>query len=366
MNPWLLPQTRCVRGGPLVVPHEYAPVGTYLPYRRAGGEHPPGGPTPLLDDVAAQGWRTDLGDRGLGDLLLGLAIAQGLREAADIAGEAIETIYEGPRASLLARCLLPVMVRRAAGPHIVRTASAAPVTFTAVPERPPTWLDTLDGQQTMVHAALPMRYYLELEQALGIRLPADLAPAPGFWSPIEAATPFHVVFVATTSWPRRKDYGASGFAAIADALVRHCAADWSFTTISAANADTARWPAFDHSPNRLLPGLDAVDCLDVFAIAELVIGNDTGLTQLAALCTRPDGSGPEVVSLYGRHAHTKWTTGSPRHHAVATRFSQMMATADACPVRDTIDDARWGPSADITALPPKLIASFAGHCAGWW
>lgn len=24
-----------------------------------------------------------------------------------------------------------------------------------------------------------------------------------------------------------------------------------------------------------------------------------------------------------RHAHTKWTTGSPRHHAVATRFSQI-------------------------------------------
>jgi ADP-heptose:LPS heptosyltransferase len=109
-----------------------------------------------------------------------------------------------------------------------------------------------------------------------------------------------------------------------------------------------------------------VECVDVFATAALVIGNDTGLTHLAALTVGADGAGPQVVGLYGRHAHTKWTTGVERHHAVATRFSQMLAAADRCPVRDELDDALWASTADLSALPAAAIAEFAGHQAGWW
>jgi ADP-heptose:LPS heptosyltransferase len=103
----------------------------------------------------------------------------------------------------------------------------------------------------------------------------------------------------------------------------------------------------------------------VFASAQVVIGNDTGLTHLAALTERPDGTRPEVIGLYGRHAHTRWTTGGERHHAIATAFSQMLSAADRCPVRDDLDDTLWSQAASLAEIPPEAVATFAARLAGW-
>jgi ADP-heptose:LPS heptosyltransferase len=122
-----------------------------------------------------------------------------------------------------------------------------------------------------------------------------------------------------------------------------------------------RWP----TPVDVLGPVDAADVVDVVARAELVVGNDTGLTHLAALTDRPDGTGPQVLGLYSRHAHTKWSTGRARHHALATPFSAMLAQADRCPVRDELDDTVWGRAAEITAIAPDVVAYAAASLAGW-
>lgn len=171
----------------------------------------------------------------------------------------------------------------------------------------------------------------------------------------------HVVFVAATSWPDRKDYGANGFARIAHILAERRTAPWTFSLITGTGAQPSQLADID-----LLTGLDAPACLDVFASAEMVIGNDTGLTHLAALTESADETGPQVIGLYGRHAHTKWTTGNDRHHAIASPFSQMLAAADRCPVRDHLDDSLWSVAASLADTPAELIADFAGQLAGWW
>jgi hypothetical protein len=301
----------------------------------------------------------DLGARGLGDVLLALALVQALVDGTGYGGE---LQYRGPSSRLMRRCRLPLRTRAGVGGHTVdagRARRARRVRFHAVPERPPARLDLLDGDRVEVHAALPMRYYLDAEQFLGVRLPADRAPLPAFRAG-ERPRPFHVVFVSATSWPGRKDYGAAGFARVAHALARMRAAPWSFTLVTGTGAEPVAVDGIE-----VLAGPDAVDCLDVFASAQVVIGNDTGLTHLAALTERPDGTGPEVIGLYGRHAHTKWTTGNARHHAVATPFSQMLALADRCPVRDDLDDTVWADSAHLAGIPGELIATFAGELAGW-
>lgn len=259
------------------------------------------------------------------------------------------------------RCALPITTHYAPGQHVIRTGGTNPVPFLAVPEKPPTWLDLVETHDVEIHAALPMRYYLAAEQTLGVRLSASYAPTPTFRS-IEPVRPFHVVFVSATSWPDRKDYGLTGFAAVADALTSRRAHSWQFSLITGDHiADPAAALGME-----VLAGSDATDCIAVFASAELVIGNDTGLTHLAALTTRRDGSGPHVVGLYSRHAHTIWTTGSARHHAVATPFAQMLAAADRCPVRDNLDDSPWATSATLAELSADAIADFAGRQAGWW
>ncbi|MFJ5545160.1 hypothetical protein [Micromonospora chalcea] len=91
-----------------------------------------------------------------------------------------------------------------------------------------------------------------------------------------------------------------------------------------------------------------------------------GEAHLAALTIRADGTQPNVVGLYGRHGYAKWITGSAGHHAVATPFSHLMSVADACPVRDRYDDTLWSTASDLRAIPAKVIANFAGQCAGWW
>jgi hypothetical protein len=353
MNPWTVREPAAFRGGRILTAREHAPLGRVLPYRRAAGDSPPA--TGLAEKAARCGWEIDLGERGLGDVLLGLALARALAEATG--RDDLE--YAGPRPDLMRRCSLPLSVRRTPGRDLVCVSGPDPPRFPAVPEGPPAWLDIVDDEYVEVHAALPMRYYLGAEQDLGVRLPASHAPAPLFPSAQEMQS-FHLVFVAATSWPDRKDYCAAGFAAIAAALSEHHPGPWRFTLITGTSAPAPVLPA----PLEVLPGASAADCVDVFASAEIVIGNDTGLTHLAALTSRPDGSSPHVIGLFGRHGHTKWTTGAGHHHAIATPFSQMLAAADRCPVRDRLDDAVWSRSSRLSGIPPQLIAETAARVVG--
>jgi hypothetical protein len=92
-----------------------------------------------------------------------------------------------------------------------------------------------------------------------------------------------------------------------------------------------------------------------FARCDVVLGNDTGLTHLAALASRR----AEVIGLYGRHSHSKWRTGLARHHALATPFSESMHRWDMCPVRDGLDDAEGERYVPLSAISPVALADTA-------
>jgi len=342
---------RFVMGGRTVVPREQAPLGRLLSYRRSQGGSPT--PTGVAEQVDRHGWRADLGARGLGDTLLALGLVQALHDATGGA----ELRYTGPRPALMDRCMLPMTTHHSDGQHQI-VHSDGRTGFRAVPEEPPTWLDLLDDHDVEVHAALPARYYLAAEQHLGRRL-ADQIALPR-WRSAQQPRPGHIVLVTATSWPGRKDYGAEYYCRTSDALAARSAGGCTVTVITGHGAPSGLFPDADE-----LIGPDLVDCIDVFASAELVIGNDTGLTHLAALVERANGSGPHVIGLYGRHGHAKWTTGAPRHHAIATPFSQLLSLADRCPVRDGLDDALWARAADLTAIPPDQVADFAAAITGW-
>lgn len=354
---WQVQDVRCQLGGRMIVAAEHAPFGRVLPYRRSAGAEPGPGCAPL---VRSRGWIADLGQRGIGDLLLGLAAVTALRE---VTPDAL-VHYSGPHANLMRRCSIPMeTANQTWGPHIVRTATRAPVRFRIDPSEPPTWLDQVEPGQTEVHAALPMRHYLAVEQTLGARLARDSAPAPVFPSE-QRAEPWHVVFVTIPGWPRRLDFQLDDFAQVARALTWTRDVPWRFTVIAARNSSCTR--AFDGLPADVLCEPLPEECVDLFASADLVIGTDAGLTQLAALTTRADGSGPPVVGMYSRHSHTKWVTGSDRHHAVATRFAQMLALADRTAEPSELTDTTWGAAADLHNVAPEMVADFAAHCAGWW
>jgi hypothetical protein len=340
-----------LRGGRQIVPREAAPLGRTLAYRRAAGEAPPDEGRRLRYDS----WSADLGLRGLGDLLLGLGLVQAL---ADATSDEAALTYRGSRTALMERCTLPLKVEhRSGGNRVVHRNGGQ--RWTAVPEQPPVWLDQLDEELVEVHAPLGMRYYLAAEQRLGIRLPAERDPLPRFTS-TERQRPGHVVFVAATSRPDRKDYGLRGFIQVAGAIAENAPGPCTFTVVTGA----------DETPDgaaglEVAAGLEAADCVDVFATAELVVGNDTGLTHLAALTRDASGSSPEVIGLYGRHSAAKWTTGGPNHHGLATMFSQMLTAADRCPVRDGLDDGGWGETARLDRIGPHQIADFATELLSW-
>lgn len=342
---------RFVSGGRTVVPREQAPLGRLLPYRRSQGGSPT--PTGAAERVDRNGWRADLGVGGLGDTLLALGLVQALHDAT---GDA-ELRYIGPRPALMDRCTLPMTTHQSDSPHQI-VHSDGRTEFRAVPEEPPTWLDLVDDHDVEVHAALPARYYLSTELRLGRRL-ADQIALPR-WRSAERIRPGHVVLVTATSWPGRKDYGAEYYRRTTDTLTARRPGGCTVTVITGHDAPSGLFPDADE-----LIAPDVVDCIDVFASAELVIGNDTGLTHLAALVERADGSGPHVIGLYSRHGHAKWTTGTPRHHAIATPFSQLLSLADRCPVRDGLDDALWARAADLTAIPPNQVADVAAAITGW-
>ncbi|MFD8009896.1 glycosyltransferase family 9 protein [Streptomyces sp. NPDC058955] len=102
-----------------------------------------------------------------------------------------------------------------------------------------------------------------------------------------------------------------------------------------------------------LDGMPADHLADLFPHCHLIVGNDTGLTHLAAMARGRDGSSPPIIGLYARHSHSKWRTGLPHHHAVATDLSNRMHQGDLCPVRDAI-----APDTNIhmDAFPPAALA----------
>src|SRR5690606_11379767 len=123
---WDVRPVRLHRGGPLVVPRARAPIGLLLPYRRRAGQPPP----PVRRDRWQKGWLVNLGDRGLGDVLLGLAMVNALA-AAGGGNRFSELHYQGPRAALMRRSTLPLVTVDAPGRHVVRTPTACPPQFNA-------------------------------------------------------------------------------------------------------------------------------------------------------------------------------------------------------------------------------------------
>ncbi|MDZ7675940.1 MAG: hypothetical protein U5K30_12840 [Acidimicrobiales bacterium] len=367
MDPWCIDGVRCTRGGALTVPAARAPLGRLLRYRRAKGEGPTSVADPPLADAVRSGrWMATIGHPRLGDLLLGLATVQALHEAGALLGFAPGRLWcAGPRRALVERSTLPVQrvepedapLPGARDDSVICSGERPDTTRTFLQEHVPTFLDLGDDGSLHVHADLPMRLYLEVERRVGVRLPRDLRPCPLFLADGRPAGDRPTVALVTTSgWPGRRGYAERGFAKIMELL----AGRWGpcrFQLVVPPGGRAPMAPSGDSSVEVL--DIDATGCVDLFASCDLVVGNNTGLTHLAALTERREGGGPEVVGIYSRHPHLKWTTGRLRHHAVAGEFSQMVSAADACPAERMLHEPAWGPAGSIDAIAPETIADFA-------
>ncbi|MFG2674488.1 glycosyltransferase family 9 protein [Streptomyces sp. NPDC048445] len=307
----------------------------------------------------------------LGDTLLALSAVRALVDWLRVRSVRVTVQATGPYAGLIARTGLitqpPATTsggRRAAigdRAGVEERASGAAVNLVCDPDAPPCW--SSDGY---AHPDLPARHYLALERRLGIRLPAT---AP--FAPLLATGPNELVeelgsvgwlngltiaAITATSWPERKDYTAQRYIALAEQIAEAQQSQARLLLIGGARDGSIRIsaePSRRHVQVLRIDGVPANDLADLFPYCRLVVGNDTGLTHLAALARGSDGSGPPVVGLYARHSHSKWRTGLPHHHAVATGQSHRMHQGDLCPVRDAIAP---GTDAHMNAFPSASLA----------
>ncbi|MER6011553.1 glycosyltransferase family 9 protein [Streptomyces bluensis] len=307
----------------------------------------------------------------LGDTLLALSAVRALTEWLGLRSTSLTVRATGPYAGLIARSGLvtrtpatasdgrrAVIGDRAA---IQARASAASVSLVCDPAAPPCW--SSDG---LAHADLPARHYLALERRLGVRLPGTAPFAPllatgqsKLAEQLRSAgwlTGLTIAAITATSWPERKDYTAQRFIELAERIgaAQHSRARLLLIGgqrdggVHIATESSRRYIQVLH-----LDGVPVNQLADLFPHCRLVVGNDTGLTHLAAMARRSDGSGPPVVGLYARHSHSKWRTGLTHHHAVATALSDRMHQGDLCPVRDAI-----APETDlhVDAITPASLA----------
>ncbi|WP_028650000.1 glycosyltransferase family 9 protein [Nocardiopsis sp. CNT312] len=213
----------------------------------------------------------------------------------------------------------------------------------------------IDGPRA--HPFLPARYYLGIEERLGLRLPGT----PPFLPPLAHDSPspeeegLTIAAVTATSWPGRKDYGAERFTAAAQEIARGSRRRVRLLLVS-GHGPTAPAPP-DTAEARVQPvtGADLRTLTDLFARCDVILGNDTGLTHLAALVSAK----AQVIGLYGRHSHSKWRTGLSRHHALATPFSEHMHRQDLCPVRDRTHETDNERRAPLSAISPATLADTA-------
>lgn len=162
--------------------------------------------------------------------------------------------------------------------------------------------------------------------------------------------------ITATSWPERKDYTAQRYIALAEHIAEAQQTQARLLLIGGNPTDGLRITA--EAPRRhvqvlRLDGMPADHLTDLFPHYHLIVGNDTGLTHLAAMARGRNGSSPPVVGLYARHSHSKWRTGLPHHHAVATDLSDRMHQGDLCPVRDAI---ATDTDIHMDAFPPAALA----------
>jgi hypothetical protein len=212
-----------------------------------------------------------------------------------------------------------------------------------------------DGRHA--HPFLPARYYLEVERGVGVRLPGEppFLPPLSRDSGVPAGEGLTIAAVIATSRPDRKDYGAERFAAAARIIGERAGRRVRLLLVP-GREETARPPleAADGFEVGWVVDAEPGELTALFAQCDVVLGNDTGLTHLAALSS----ARAEVVGLHGRHSHSKWRTGLSRHHALATPFSEHMHRRDLCPVRDGLHE-RNAPRFPLSSIPPAIIAKTA-------
>lgn len=351
---------------------------TPLGYDRAG--IPVGTPLPVpasaeLVDRLSRCGEVEVAFNGkLGDALLALSAVRALTDWLGLRPSSAPVTVRavGPYAGLIARSGLVMQAPVAASngkravigdwTAIQAHAAEAAVSLVCDPAAPPCW--SSDGR---AYPDLPARYYLALERRLGVRLSGTAPFAPmlatgpsGLVEQLRSAGWFNgltIAAITATSWPERKDYTAQRFTELAERIAETQQSQARLLLIGGQRDGGVHIAT--ESPRRHvqvlhLDGMPADHLADLFPHCDLVVGNDTGLTHLAGMTRRSDGAGPPVVGLYARHSHSKWRTGLPHHHAVATRFSERMHQGDLCPVRDAI-----APETDVhlDAITPASLAN---------
>lgn len=307
----------------------------------------------------------------LGDTLLALSGVRSVLDWLRLRSVRVAVRAAGPYTGLIARTGLitqpqastPSGWRAVIGdrPGIEAHGSKAAVSLVLDPATPPCW-----ASDSRAHPDLPARHYLALERRLGIRLPA-VAP----FVPTLATGPDNLVeelrsvgwlggltiaAITATSWPERKDYTAQRFITLTEHVAEAHQTQARLLLIGGDTGDGLRITA--EAPRRhvqvlRLDGMPADHLVDLFPHCHLIVGNDTGLTHLAAMARGRDGGSSPVIGLYARHSHSKWRTGLPHHHAVATHLSDRMHQGDLCPVRDAIAPDT---EAHMDAFPPAALA----------
>ena len=206
-----------------------------------------------------------------------------------------------------------------------------------------------------VYADLPSRRYIDVERRVGLRLPKDrfFLPTLSGCLPARRSRPL-ICYIAASSWPTRKDYGARGFALVARRINARTGRRFDHALIQGLENRTKTHPPFVRLPRK---SHDIASLLGLFTQATLIIGNDTGLLHAAAMTKSETRLG--VIGIYGRHSYLRFTTGDCRQYAISTPFSQAMALLDLSPIRDGFDDARYPHAAPVRRIAPEFIAECA-------
>lgn len=358
----LVVPTGAVHTTPLGYDRDNVPIGAPLPLAPSGE---------LVHRLSGCGEIIVAFEGKLGDTLLSLSGVRAVLDWLRLRSVRVTVRTVGPYAGLIARTglITQPQVTTPSGRRAVigdRTGieahgSEAAVSLVLDPAAPPCW-----SSDDRAHPDLPARHHLALERRLGIRLPG----APPF-APTLVTGPnvlveelrsvgwlggLAIAAITATSWPERKDYTAQRYIALAEHIAEVHQTQARLLLIGGNPADGPRITA--EAPRRhvqtlRIDGVPAASLVDLFPHCHLVVGNDTGLTHLAAMARGEDGSSPPVVGLYARHSHSKWRTGLPHHHAVATGLSNRMHQGDLCPVRDAIP-----PDTDthMGTFPPAALA----------
>ncbi|MBI5358594.1 hypothetical protein HZB69_03160 [Candidatus Amesbacteria bacterium] len=211
------------------------------------------------------------------------------------------------------------------------------------------------------YSSRPARYFLTFEREVGKRLISDPNNSlPNFVFDSQKTNSGKIMCIVSQASRPEKKFGTTRFIKLAKRLFDSKLVDIVYLLANSKEESPSEWILVRRLLEKYKDWLILVEdkkfeeTAELFSKSQIVLGNDTGFTHLAAMSVNNMGR-PKVFILYSRHDYSKWSTGKDNVYPIVTKLSEYLKNNNMSIQRDGIDLSKWGSEEWSYSIPINRV-----------